>query len=79
MKTIIIASLYIIGMFVYMIWRFGEKGTLDYLYEELLKRDPDYERMPEHAIKLAIFAAMLLVSLPWPIRVIMIPFEKKEP
>lgn len=80
MKIVIAASLYVIGIFVYAIWSFGEKGTMQEMYKEVIEEDPDFDQkmIPEWLVKIIFFIAMLMVCLPWPVQVIAFPFRKKE-
>lgn len=75
MKTIIILSLYVLGLIVYAIWIIGDEVTLKAV-NKAIEKDPEMSAIPNEVLNILLFIGVLMVSIIWPINVLFIkPIE----
>lgn len=74
MKLIIVATLYIIGIFVFAFWVIGKNGFNDIIEQEINK-NPNVAMFPEGVIRFCVFVATVIVSMLWPVIVVLLPIK----
>lgn len=77
MKLTIVISLYILGMFIYAFWRFTDRERWEET-NRYIKKDPILSRINSRSVLMLLFFGSIIVSLLWPLLVIMYPFKKKK-
>lgn len=75
MKTIIILSLYVLGLIVYALWIIGDEVTFKAV-NKAIEKDPEMSTIPNEVLNILLFIGVLGVSIIWPINVLFIkPIE----
>ena len=74
MKLIVVATLYIIGIFVFAFWVIGKNGFNEIIEQEINK-NPNVTILPEGVIRFCFFVATVIVSMLWPVIIVLVPIK----
>lgn len=74
MKLIIVATLYIIGIFIFAFWVIGKNGFNESI-EQAINKNPNVALYPEGVIRFFFFVAAVIASMLWPIIVVLVPIK----
>ena len=75
MKLTMIAILYVIGMLVYLLWKFGSKKDTKKLMDEVYEID-GINILPENLVILLVVIAAVITSALWPTVIVTYPYER---
>lgn len=76
MKLTMIAILYVIGMLVWLLWKFGSKEMTKKFIDEIYDDVDGINILPENIVILLVVVVAVVVSAFWPAEIIAFPYKR---